>query len=94
MKRLLWLLTIIALLWGWWLFGAKEVVVPHAPGTVSATVPLQLPARDPAPIQHAGFTLTPLADFSLRARVLGAERYRFDQGASLSPLDSVRTIRT
>ena len=87
MKRLLWLLTIIALLWGWWLFGTEEATVPHAPGTVNATVPQQLPPGNPTPFQHAGFTLTPLADFSLRARVLGAERYRFDQGASLSPLD-------
>ncbi|HEX4846434.1 MAG TPA: hypothetical protein VFV26_09465, partial [Geothrix sp.] len=32
-------------------------------------------------------TLTPLAVFEIQARVLGAERYRFDRAAELSPVD-------
>ena len=34
-----------------------------------------------------GHHLKALARFSLEARVLGAERYRFDRGARLAPID-------
>jgi hypothetical protein len=33
------------------------------------------------------YTLTPLQSFSIEARVLGVERYRFDRVADLSPVD-------
>ncbi len=39
------------------------------------------------PFQHGEFTVSPLAGFSIEARVLGREDYRFDAGASLSPTD-------
>jgi hypothetical protein len=32
-------------------------------------------------------TLTSLASFDIRARVLARERYRFDRAADLSPID-------
>jgi hypothetical protein len=33
------------------------------------------------------YTIAPLAEFSLQARVLAREDYRFDRGASLAPVD-------
>src|SRR5690606_3016171 len=39
------------------------------------------------PFDFNGFRVTPLHDFSIQARVLGVETYRFDQEASLSPVD-------
>lgn len=33
------------------------------------------------------YTITPLADFSIEARVLAKEAYHLDRGASLSPMD-------
>ena len=39
------------------------------------------------PFQINDYTITPLADFVIQARVLGSERYRFDGGAKLAPLD-------
>jgi len=84
MKRLLWLLVAITLAWGWYLFGRTD---PVQPGTAAPDAPLQTSPDDPAPFRHDGFTITPMAEFSLRARVLGAERYWLDAGASLSPLD-------
>lgn len=39
------------------------------------------------PFRHGEFTVSPLAGFSIEARVLGREDYRFDAGASLSPTD-------
>jgi hypothetical protein len=34
-----------------------------------------------------GYLITPLADFSITARVLSKERYRMDEGAKLVPVD-------
>jgi hypothetical protein len=42
---------------------------------------------DMAAFQHGEFVVAPLAGFSIEARVLGREDYRFDDGASLSPTD-------
>ena len=40
-----------------------------------------------AAIERAGYTIEPVADYSVRARVLSVERYRVDRGAELSPVD-------
>ncbi|MEZ5463875.1 MAG: hypothetical protein R3F22_01350 [Lysobacteraceae bacterium] len=84
MKRLLWLLIAITVIWGWFLFGSSE---PVAPGVTAPEIPLQSSPANPAPFEHGEFSITPLAEFALRARVLGTTRYRFDDGARLSPLD-------
>jgi hypothetical protein len=56
-------------------------------GMPAAKDPVQV-ARDlPAPFQHAGYTVTPLARYTITAVVLGRERYRNDREADLSPLD-------
>ena len=34
-----------------------------------------------AAIERAGYTIEPVADYSVRARVLSVERYRVDRGA-------------
>lgn len=39
------------------------------------------------PFRHGEYTMAPLAGFSLEARVLAREDYRFDAGAALSPTD-------
>lgn len=39
------------------------------------------------PFAHGDFTVSPLAGFSIEARVLSREDYRFDAGAALSPTD-------
>lgn len=57
-----------------------------APGVLVAETPRQSDT-DRAPFDFDGFHVTPRAEFELRARVLSAERYRFDAGARLSPLD-------
>jgi hypothetical protein len=55
-------------------------------GVLAAEVPRQVDTRQ-APFDFNGFRLTPLHDFSLQARVLGVEAYRFDAEAQLSPVD-------
>lgn len=41
----------------------------------------------PAPFPIAQHRVTPRAAFAVQASVLGTERYRFDRGAALSPVD-------
>lgn len=40
-----------------------------------------------AVMQRAGYTVEPVADYSVRARVLSIERYRIGREADLSPVD-------
>jgi len=64
---------------------------PHClltPPPVPGGEPLQTgvpPAM--APFRHKQFTVTPLAGFSIEARVLGREDYRFDTESAFSPTD-------
>jgi hypothetical protein len=66
---------------------ASRWPVSHGPGVLVAEGPAQTPPRSLRMIELGGYQLTPLADYSIRARVLGAERYRFDAIADLVPLD-------
>jgi len=65
---------------------------PSRPGTAPAPrlvteEPLQSAPASRHPFQHGKYTLTPLADYTLTARVLSREDYRFDASAGLSPTD-------
>lgn len=68
----------------WWWNGRP---VAHPPGVLAPADPVQVPPDRADPWQFRNHTLTPLARFEIRARVLGAERYRFDRAAQLSPVD-------
>jgi hypothetical protein len=61
--------------------------VERAPGVLAPDDPLQRELADAAPLQHQDYELTPRAAFELEARVLSAERYRWDGGAGLAPVD-------
>ena len=81
-----WLL-ILPLAWGAWSYWAERPIV-HPPGVLVSTEPVQsaLDAAPQLPARH-GYQITPLQSFSLAARVLSKERYRFDGGAEISPVD-------
>lgn len=49
--------------------------------------PLQTSPRNPAPFQIDEYSITPLADFAISARVLSTESYWMGREADLSPLD-------
>jgi len=61
--------------------------VERAPGVLVPDDPVQQELAGAAPLRHQDFELTPRAAFSLDARVLSAERYRWDGGADLAPVD-------
>lgn len=84
MKR--WVVAALVLvLIGWWM--APPMGRERAPGVLAPQLPVQQDLHDAAVIEHGDFRLTPLAHFSIEARVLGREDYRFDAEAALSPMD-------
>jgi hypothetical protein len=56
-------------------------------GVLVASEPLQVAIEHAAPRRIGDYSLTPLAGFSLRGRVLLVSRYRLDAGAGLAPYD-------
>lgn len=66
--------------------GASACSLP--PRVRAGDSPLQTPISGrPGTFAHNGYTLTPLAGFSIDARVLSRQTYRFGREAQLSPLD-------
>lgn len=61
--------------------------VRHPAGVTVPTEPFQRNLLNATAWQKDGFRIAPLADFDLRGRILGIERYWFDQGSRLSPVD-------
>jgi hypothetical protein len=61
--------------------------IEHGPGVLVAEQPYQGSAGSAPEQTIRGFQLTPLASFSLRARVLGSKAYLFGPEADLSPVD-------
>ena len=57
-------------------------------GMVAPNAPEQQPLRSNAgPFNRAGWTIIPIAEFSVEARILGRERYHWDAVAKLAPID-------
>jgi hypothetical protein len=80
------LLIAALLLWGaysWWTHREAS----YGPGVVATEAPEQTSADGAQPFQQEGYTLTPLARFDVRARVLSREDYRLGREAQLSTTD-------
>jgi hypothetical protein len=89
MNRTAWLLLGVAMVGGvWHLMDGPPRAIDPGPGLLAPDVPIQqaLP-EGTATIRHGDFTLYPQARFEITARLLSSERYRFDGGAPLSPID-------
>lgn len=67
----------------WWLHRP----ITRAAGVLVDEDPQQSESRNPTPITHGDYQLTPLADYTLDARVLLREDYLIDAGSRLSPTD-------
>jgi hypothetical protein len=81
-----WLFLALALWAGWSWWGSRPVA--RAAGVIAPGDPVQVDFDAPQPpIALEAATLHPLARFSLTARVLSREDYRFDAEAALSPTD-------
>jgi len=67
-----------------WLSGRP---IERPPGVLAPDAPLQHDLDAGPVFELPGHRLRALARFSLLARVLGAERYRYDRAAQISPID-------
>ena len=67
----------------WW----SERPVKPSPGVLVSTEPVQSEAASVPALAKNGYAIRPLARYEIKARVLGKERYRWDQGAGLVPFD-------
>ena len=83
LTRLL-LLLALGFFLGWLL---RDDAIEHGPGVLVAESPRQSDVDNAAAFDHNGYRLSPLAEFSIKARVLGREDYRFDREAELAPMD-------
>jgi len=85
MKRAFYLLLILAAFMAWRDWNRREIV--HPPGVLVPSAPQQAKVAESAPLSLNGYQLTRRARFSIRARVLSREDYRWDTEADLSPMD-------
>lgn len=71
---------------GYVVWSERDLAQP--PGVIAPNDPAQRALATPVPpIDHAGWRLTPVAEFAVEARVLGKARYRWDATAALAPVD-------
>ena len=71
-----------------WVVMRPFLAVSHPPGVLAPTDPVQGPLLEGAPaIRLESWTLTPLATYSIHARVLASKAYRSDATSEISPLD-------
>ncbi|PLY12208.1 MAG: hypothetical protein C0631_17670 [Sedimenticola sp.] len=83
LKRLILTLTVVLGIY----FTLANRPIEHAPGILVAEQPSQTIEELATPFKHKTFHITPLANFSIKARVLSTERYRLGKEAVLSPID-------
>jgi len=74
-----------ALFIGYCVLGGRAIARP--PGVLAPNDPLQESVDDGPTWEIGPYAVRALARFELDARVLAAERYRFDPGAELAPVD-------
>ena len=79
------LITVLCLALLAWFFLPASADIKTGPVNVTAA-PVQNPTSAP-PFAFKGYTLTPLADFSVSARVLSKSIYRLDRESALAPVD-------
>ncbi len=84
--RRLWFLLLICALGAW--FAWRDRPIEQPPGVLAPDVPRQQRLNAAAPtFRKDRYEIKALAEFTIEARVLGREDYRFDAGADLAPVD-------
>jgi len=78
-------LLIGALLFGLYFWSGREISRPE--GVLVPEQPVQQEIHGSLFREKNGYRIALLANFDIKARVIAAERYRFDRGAALSPVD-------
>ncbi len=68
-------------------FSIPESEIRYNPGVLIEEQPEQILLKKPEPWTHEEFTITPMAEFHLKARVLSYENYYMGKESKLSPVD-------
>ena len=82
-------LIISALVMFFILYQNEQSSVRHPPGILAPGEPFQIDVETQPSLVRKGYRIEALARFSIQARVLRAEHYRFDRAAELVPVDLV-----
>jgi hypothetical protein len=69
---------------GWFYFRESQATWRGIP---AANDPIQSEGNLPAAFPHAGYTITPLARYKVKAVALARERYRVDPVSGIAPVD-------
>ena len=80
-----WIFIALVLFGAWQLLGSSEVTAP--PGSIAPKNPIQTTPSATQNYTMGGYSLKPLANFNIEARVLSKESYSIGREAELSPLD-------
>ena len=64
-----------------------DPAITHPPGILVPDEPRQVPVTNMQPWQRDEYTITPLAEFSARVRVLHVKTYHHGRESDLSPID-------
>lgn len=84
MKKLLLIIALIGA--GFWQYDQNRVV-EQGDGVVARAEPVQRDLKNARAFSHDGYSLTPLANFAIEARVLSRKKYSVGREADLSPVD-------
>ena len=84
MFRLIMFLLVAVLAWQW-LWPAQTIAL--GPGVMAGETPIQQGIGDREAFMMDDYRVTPLADFSIRAKLLSRKSYFLGQESDLSPVD-------
>mgnify|MGYP000355210971 CR=1 FL=1 len=82
-KSLIFLITVIGIFYIFF----REGEVSYGPGVFAAEIPIQGMPLSTSPFPFGGYSITPLASFELKAKVLSKKNYSFGREADLSSTD-------
>jgi hypothetical protein len=80
-------LVVSALLLFFLFYQNEQSSVRHPPGILAPGEPFQVEVESQPRLVKKGYEIEALARYSIQARVLRSERYRFDRNADLAPVD-------
>ena len=84
MKKIIYLLLAIAVLWFVFL---RNGAVRFGPGVLAPDPPKQVNIVSPQSFSFKDYTITPLAKFHIKAKVLSRKNYRWGRQSNISPVD-------
>jgi hypothetical protein len=81
------IVALVILFGAYYYFFYESTGKTYEPGILVDSVPEQVNTKGSKVLDHKGYTLITKAAVKVRARVLGKERYYFDDGADVVPVD-------